>query len=142
MTVNTSAKCSETTILEKDFDAPKSDEILAEDGLFWVIIDKYPVSPGHALIVAKSGKSRMTELTPAEAASLMQWVRWTMDYLNRTLSPKPDGFNLGLNDGPAAGQTRRTLHFHVIPRYQGDCVDPRGGVRNVLPAKARYWQKP
>ena len=54
-------------------------------------------------------------------------------------SPKPDGFNLGVNDGPAAGQTMPQFHFHVIPRRTGDVADPRGGVRWVIPEKAKYW---
>jgi diadenosine tetraphosphate (Ap4A) HIT family hydrolase len=55
-------------------------------------------------------------------------------------SPKPDGFNLGVNDGAAAGQTMAQFHFHVIPRYAGDVADPRGGVRWVIPDKAKYWE--
>lgn len=51
----------------------------------------------------------------------------------------PDGFNVGINDGPAAGQTVAHLHVHLIPRYRGDMADPRGGVRWVLPEKADYW---
>lgn len=52
---------------------------------------------------------------------------------------QPDGFNVGINDGAAAGQTVPHLHVHLIPRYRGDVPDPRGGVRWVLPAKAKYW---
>ena len=51
---------------------------------------------------------------------------------------KPDGFNIGLNDGLAAGQTVPHVHIHVIPRYDGDVQDPRGGVRGVIPEKAPY----
>ena len=61
-------------------------------------------------------------------------------HLTSQLTPKPDAFNLGLNDGPAAGQTMPQLHFHVIPRYTGDVPDPRGGIRHIIPSKARYWQ--
>jgi diadenosine tetraphosphate (Ap4A) HIT family hydrolase len=50
----------------------------------------------------------------------------------------PDGFNVGFNNGPAAGQTAPHFHIHVIPRYTGDVVDPRGGVRHVIPAKGNY----
>ena len=52
---------------------------------------------------------------------------------------RPDGFNVGVNDAPAAGQTVPHAHVHVIPRRVGDVADPRGGVRWVLPGKARYW---
>ena len=61
---------------------------------------------------------------------------------NAQLSPRLTAqatVNLGLNDGPAAGQTMAQFHLHVIPRYAGDVPDPRGGVRWIIPAKARYW---
>jgi diadenosine tetraphosphate (Ap4A) HIT family hydrolase len=54
---------------------------------------------------------------------------------------KPDGFNIGINDGTAAGQTVMHLHIHLIPRYSGDTEDPRGGVRWIMPEKAPYWKK-
>lgn len=52
-----------------------------------------------------------------------------------------DGFNIGINDGIAAGQTVMHLHLHLIPRYYGDVPDPRGGVRWLFPDKAVYWNK-
>ncbi len=52
---------------------------------------------------------------------------------------KPDGYNIGINDGAAAGQTVPHLHIHLIPRYIGDRPDPRGGVRWIIPEKADYW---
>jgi diadenosine tetraphosphate (Ap4A) HIT family hydrolase len=66
--------------------------------------------------------------------SLLQSVR-------RVLGRKhsPDGYNIGLNVGAAAGQTIRHVHLHVIPRYRGDVPDSRGGIRWVIPSKARYW---
>jgi len=51
----------------------------------------------------------------------------------------PNGFNLGINDGQVAGQTIPHVHIHLIPRYHGDLEDPRGGIRNIIPAKAKYW---
>ena len=51
---------------------------------------------------------------------------------------KPDGFNLGVNVGEAAGQTVFHAHLHLIPRYEGDVAEPRGGVRGVIPAKKTY----
>ena len=114
--------------------------LLALDDLFAVVSDKYPVSPGHTLIIARRPVIRFRELTGAEKARLLVWIDWTQEHLASNLSPAPDGFNLGLNDGPAAGQTMPQLHFHVIPRYTGDVPDPRGGIRHVIPGKARYWQ--
>jgi len=52
----------------------------------------------------------------------------------------PAGFNIGVNVGEAAGQTVFHVHVHLIPRYAGDQKDPRGGVRWVLPERARYWE--
>lgn len=54
---------------------------------------------------------------------------------------KPDGYNIGINNGAAAGQTVMHLHIHLIPRYEGDRADPRGGVRWIIPEKAAYWEK-
>ena len=51
----------------------------------------------------------------------------------------PAGYNIGINDGAAAGQTVGHLHIHLIPRYPGDQPDPRGGIRWVIPEKADYW---
>ena len=63
------------------------------------------------------------------------------EQLRHDLDPRPEGFNIGLNDGASAGQTVMHAHVHVVPRYVGDVDDPRGGVRNILPAKARYWEE-
>jgi len=52
----------------------------------------------------------------------------------------PDGYNLGVNVGAAAGQTVDHAHLHVIPRYRGDVADPRGGIRWIIPGRARYWE--
>ena len=52
---------------------------------------------------------------------------------------RPDGYNIGINDGVAAGQTVMHVHMHVIPRYRGDRPDPRGGIRWIIPGKADYW---
>jgi diadenosine tetraphosphate (Ap4A) HIT family hydrolase len=114
--------------------------LLAADELFAVVSDKFPISPGHALIIARRPVGRFQELTSAEKARLLVWIDWTQQHLASHLTPTPDAFNLGLNDGPAAGQTIPQLHFHVIPRYTGDVPDPRGGIRHIIPSKARYWQ--
>ncbi len=113
--------------------------LLALDDLFAVVSDKFPISQGHTLIIARRPVARFQDLTGAEKARLLVWVDWTQQHLASHLSPAPDGFNLGLNDGPAAGQTVPQFHFHVIPRYTSDVPDPRGGIRFVIPEKAKYW---
>ena len=101
---------------------------------------KYPVSPGHTLIIVKRPIARFSELTKKEKMALMEWIDWTLYYLEENLESKPDGFNIGLNDGEAAGQTIGQLHLHIIPRYSNDVPDPRGGIRHVIPLKAKYWE--
>ena len=113
--------------------------LLAVDDLFAVVTDKFHISPGHTLIIARRPVARFQDLTAAEKARLLVWIDWTQEHLTTSLSPAPDAFNLGLNDGPAAGQTMPQLHFHVIPRYTDDVPDPRGGIRHIIPSKALYW---
>lgn len=107
---------------------------------FKVIRDGYPVSPGHTLVISRRHIGSLFELSPDEFQALwgiLQQVRANLDEAFR-----PDGFNLGVNDGSVAGQTVPHLHLHVIPRYQGDSADPRGGVRWIIPDKADYWSAP
>jgi diadenosine tetraphosphate (Ap4A) HIT family hydrolase len=74
-----------------------------------------------------------------EKSRLLEWVEWAQACLQQTLTPAPEAFNLGVNDGKAAGQTMPQFHFHVIPRHSGDVADPQGGLRWVIPEKAKYW---
>lgn len=104
-----------------------------------VIRDGFPVSPGHTLIVPKRHVASFFDVTDAERTDLMSLLATARDDLDREFHPA--GYNIGVNDGAAAGQTVPHLHIHLIPRYEGDRVDPRGGVRWVLPDKAAYWDK-
>jgi diadenosine tetraphosphate (Ap4A) HIT family hydrolase len=109
--------------------------LLADEAL--VIRDAFPVSPGHTLVIPRRHIGSFFELTDAERACMVELLAKAKAELD--LSFQPDGFNIGINDGAAAGQTVPHLHLHLIPRYRGDAPDPRGGVRWVLPAKAKYW---
>lgn len=117
----------------------EADRVLAQDELFAAVLDKFPVTPGHVLIIPKRAVKRFRELTEPEQGRLLKWVRWVQDYLAKRQTPPPEDFNLGVNDGPTAGQTMPQFHFHVIPRRTGDVTDPRGGLRWVIPSKAKYW---
>lgn len=103
------------------------------------ICDGFPISPGHTLIIPKRHVASFFELTPEEQAAMLDLLAG-MHQLIQT-DRNPDGFNIGINDGLAAGQTVMHLHIHLIPRYAGDQLDPRGGVRWIFPDKAAYWNK-
>jgi diadenosine tetraphosphate (Ap4A) HIT family hydrolase len=74
-----------------------------------------------------------------EKTAILQAMDEAKASLDREFSP--DGYNIGINDGEAAGQTVMHLHVHLIPRYKGDTEDPRGGVRWIFPEKAKYWKE-
>ena len=103
---------------------------------FW-IRDGFPVSPGHSLIIPKQHLGSFFDATADEHAALLGLLSQAKATLATELHP--DGYNIGINDGAAAGQTVPHLHIHLIPRFNGDIADPRGGVRWVIPEKADYW---
>jgi diadenosine tetraphosphate (Ap4A) HIT family hydrolase len=102
-----------------------------------VVRDAYPVSPGHTLLIPSRHVESFFELTNDERVGLLM----LMDQAKQQIKDEffPAAYNIGINDGPAAGQTISHMHLHLIPRYEGDANDPRGGIRWVLPAKAKYW---
>jgi diadenosine tetraphosphate (Ap4A) HIT family hydrolase len=112
---------------------------IADDPLMVALRDAFPVSPGHSLVVPRRHVASWLDLTAAEAAHAWTLVARTTRSLD--LAHHPDGYNLGVNVGAAAGQTVAHAHLHLIPRYAGDAPDPRGGVRWILPAQARYWDR-
>ena len=111
--------------------------ITIENDLGVVIYDNYPVSKGHALIIPQRHISSISEATTPEVIAFFSLIDETKKMLVDRF--KPNGFNIGINDGVSAGQTVMHLHIHVIPRYQGDQADPRGGIRWIFPNKAKYW---
>jgi diadenosine tetraphosphate (Ap4A) HIT family hydrolase len=119
------------------FCSPAANRILAEDELTRTITDGFPVSPGHTLIIPRRHVATFFEATDAEQAALLCSLKTAKTLIEA--HHQPDGYNIGVNNGAAAGQTVPHLHIHLIPRYLGDIPDPRGGVRWVLPEKAKYW---
>lgn len=105
-----------------------------------VLRDRYPVTLGHLLVVPRRHCARWADASDDERAALLAGVEGARE-LALTEDPTVDGFNVGWNDGAVAGQTVMHLHVHVIPRRAGDVDDPRGGVRWVIPARARYWDE-
>lgn len=102
--------------------------------------DGFPVSRGHTLVIPRRHVTTLSDLTPEERQALDDLVDIVRQELIKTHSP--NGFNHGVNEGAAAGQTIEHLHWHVIPRYDGDQEDPRGGIRKIFPEKANYWSDP
>ena len=113
------------------------ERVMASNSLAFVIRDGFPVSPGHTLAIPIRHVGSFFDLSPPEQNALFDLVRDQKPTLDAQF--RPDSFNIGINDGPAAGQTVPHVHIHLIPRYRGDVADPRGGVRWILADKARYW---
>lgn len=110
--------------------------ILAND-LAIAFRDGFPVSPGHTLVIPRRHVASFFDSTQEERTALFALLDAAKAGIDREF--RPDAYNVGINDGPAAGQTVPHLHMHLIPRYRGDKEDPRGGVRWIIPGKADYW---
>lgn len=111
-------------------------EQIGELATTFAFYDKFPVSKGHSLIVPKKQVSSYFELSFKEQSACWFLVRLVQEFLNKEFSP--DGFNVGININEAAGQTVSHCHIHIIPRYDGDVENPRGGVRGVITNKQNY----
>ncbi|MFH1436550.1 MAG: HIT family protein [Pseudomonadota bacterium] len=117
----------------------REDDIIAETKLAAAISDAFPVSPGHMLIVPKRHEPSYFGLTPEEVTAILELVNLAIEILDA--ERRPDGYNIGINEGAAAGQTVSHVHVHLIPRYKGDAPDPRGGIRWIMPERAKYWKR-
>ena len=98
--------------------------------------DTYAVSPGHSVVIPNRHVASFFELTPEEVTACMDLIREEKKLIDEEF--KPDGYNIGVNVGPAAGQSIHHVHIHIIPRYEGDVENPQGGVRHVIPKNAHY----
>ncbi len=115
--------------LEKERIVTESDAVVA-------IYDIFPVSEGHMLIIPKKHFKDYFEVDQQTRDELWKLVDECKRIVDKKF--KPDGYNIGINCGEAAGQTVMHLHIHLIPRYKGDIKNPRGGVRGVIPEKRIY----
>lgn len=112
------------------------ERILYRGKYFFIVEDGYPVSDGHCLIISNELKETYFDLSQNELNQLHDMIAKAKSHIEETRIP--DGYNIGMNCGAAAGQTVMHFHCHVIPRYKGDMDDPRGGVRGVIPSKQSY----
>lgn len=115
----------------------REERIISECSLTITFLDTYPASPGHTLIVPKRHVATYFETTEAEQIAISKAILVAKIILDEEFSP--DGYNIGVNNGEAAGQSIKHLHVHLIPRYSGDVENPKGGVRWVIANKANYW---
>jgi len=114
-------------------------EIVIKNDLAFAHFDSYPVNPGHCLVITRRHVGEYFQATAEEKAAIWALVDEMKIVVDREYHP--DGYNVGVNIGKAAGQSIPHLHIHVIPRYTGDVEDPRGGVRGVIPHKQKYVRK-
>lgn len=111
-------------------------DILVQNEIAQAFFDKYPVNKGHVLIIPRRHAASLFELTEDEVLGIWKLVEEVKELLNQQF--QPDGYNVGVNVGAAAGQTIFHVHVHVIPRYNGDVPDPRGGIRKIKKSLVPY----
>lgn len=112
-------------------------ELLCENGLARAFFDKFPVNEGHVLITPKRHVVTFFDATEEELKAINELVFSVKEILDERYTP--DGYNIGVNVDHAGGQTIFHLHVHVIPRYEGDVEDPRGGVRHIKQNLTQYY---
>ena len=121
------------------FCEPANEALLARNDNVFILWDSFPISPGHALVTPIRHAASWADLKRDEKIEMLDGIDTAQQAIERKHAPQ--SYNIGINDGIAAGQTIMHVHLHVIPRYTGDSDDPRGGIRWILPGKARYWEE-
>jgi diadenosine tetraphosphate (Ap4A) HIT family hydrolase len=114
----------------------EKERIITDNELAYAIYDKFPVNKGHILIIPKKHYKEYFDVDEQIKNELWKLVDKCKEIVDEKYNP--DGYNIGINCGEAAGQTVMHLHIHLIPRYKGDIENPRGGVRGVIPNKRIY----
>lgn len=117
-------------------DFMKHKEKIAENNSCLAFFDEFPVNKGHVLIISKRHAITFFDLTKEEQYDMINLLDECKQIIDMTY--KPQGYNVGLNCGTVAGQSVMHVHMHLIPRYDGDVENPRGGVRGVIPSKKSY----
>ncbi|MCX6803402.1 MAG: HIT family protein [Candidatus Diapherotrites archaeon] len=114
-----------------DASIKKDSQVILENDLFFSRFDDFPVSKGHCEVFPKKHILSFFDLTAIEQKEFFEILGKTKEVVQKQFSP--DGFNIGINEGNAAGRSIDHFHCHLIPRYFGDIKNPVGGVRNILP---------
>jgi diadenosine tetraphosphate (Ap4A) HIT family hydrolase len=108
-------------------------DVVLQNALAYVRYDNHSLSRGHVLVVPKRHVSSFFDMSSQEQVAVLQLLGEVQRHIQPMFSP--DGYNIGVNVGAAAGQSRMHVHVHLIPRYLGDVPDPSGGIRCVLTSK-------
>jgi diadenosine tetraphosphate (Ap4A) HIT family hydrolase len=108
-----------------------------ENDLAYAILDRFPVTPLHALVISKRHIADYFSLTESEQMACNELL-WRLRRKILAEDQSVSGFNIGINAGAVAGQTIFHCHVHLIPRRSGDAANPRGGVRHLIPGKGNY----
>ena len=114
--------------------------VMIEGKYGFAAYDRHPASEGHFLVIPYRHFASYFDITDDEREELWSLVAQGRDIVEEKYHP--DGYNIGINVGTAAGQSIHHLHIHVIPRYTGDVENPKGGVRGVIPKNKLYDFKP
>jgi diadenosine tetraphosphate (Ap4A) HIT family hydrolase len=107
-----------------------AENVLFRTPLAYVRYDNFQLSRGHVLVVPYRHVADYFEMTSDEKHAIVSLLDQAKGFVQEKFAP--NGYNIGVNIGKAAGQSRMHVHVHLIPRYHGDVADPRGGIRRVL----------
>lgn len=113
-----------------------AERIIYEDSTWIAILDGFPVSKGHTILIPKRHCETFFDLNDVENGTVIATINVVKTILDTKYSP--NGYNIGVNCGKSAGQTIPHCHIHIIPRYEGDVADPRGGIRGCIPNRMKY----
>ena len=109
-------------------------DVIAESALAYARFDNNSLSRGHVIVVPRRHVASFFDMSAEEQADVLALINQAQRMIQARHSP--DGYNIGVNVGKAGGQSRMHVHVHLIPRYEGDVPDPRGGIRCVLTGAA------
>ncbi len=114
----------------------EKEKIILENEYAFARFDEFPVSNGHVLFMTKRHVKDFFGTTLEEKNAIFELMEKAKEMIDKEYHP--DGYNIGMNCGIAAGQSVMHIHVHLIPRYNGDVENPRGGIRGVIPKKQNY----
>ena len=114
----------------------EKEKIILENELAFARYDEFEVSKGHMLFMTKRHTKDFFSTTQEEKNAIFELMNKGKEIIDEKYNP--NGYNIGMNCGVSAGQSVMHVHVHLIPRYNGDVENPRGGIRGVIPSRQNY----